>query len=49
MKPPSIMVIAGEISGDMHAATLLRAMRRRRPAIECFGIGGAELRAAGMV
>ncbi|MFH1969030.1 MAG: lipid-A-disaccharide synthase [Verrucomicrobiota bacterium] len=48
MKPPSIMIIAGEISGDMHAAALVRAMRRRRPDIECFGIGGEDLRAAGM-
>ncbi|MDP2991463.1 MAG: lipid-A-disaccharide synthase, partial [Kiritimatiellota bacterium] len=48
MKPPSIMIIAGEISGDMHAAALVRAIRRRRPDIECFGIGGANLRAAGM-
>lgn len=48
MKPPSIMIIAGEISGDMHAAALVRAIRRRRPDIKCFGIGGAKLRAAGM-
>ena len=42
------MVITGEISGDMHAAALVRAIRRRRPDIECFGIGGENLRAAGM-
>ncbi|MDD5676744.1 MAG: lipid-A-disaccharide synthase [Kiritimatiellae bacterium] len=48
MKPPSIMIIAGEISGDMHAAALVRALRRRRPDIHCFGIGGENLRAAGM-
>ena len=45
---PSIMIIAGEISGDMHAAALVQAIRRRRPDIECFGIGGENLRAAGM-
>lgn len=42
------MIIAGEISGDMHAAALVQAMRRRRPDIVCFGIGGDNLRAAGM-
>ena len=41
MKPPSIMIIAGEISGDMHAAALVRAIRRRRPDIKCFGIDHA--------
>ncbi len=48
MKRPSIMVIAGELSGDMHAAGLVRAILRRRPDVEFFGIGGANLRAAGM-
>lgn len=48
MKPPSIMIIAGEISGDMHAAALVQVLRRRRPDIQFFGIGGANLRATGM-
>lgn len=42
------MIITGEISGDIHAAALVRAMRRRRSDIKCFGIGGENLRAAGM-
>jgi len=42
------MIIAGEISGDMHAAALVRALRRRRSDIKCFGIGGENLRSAGM-
>ena len=44
----SILVVAGEVSGDMHAAALVRALRARRPDMKVFGIGGAELRAAGM-
>ncbi len=44
----SILVVAGEVSGDMHAAALVRALHARRPDIEVFGIGGDELRAAGM-
>lgn len=48
MNQKSIMVIAGEISGDMHAAAVVRAIRRRDPAVIVFGIGGDELRQAGM-
>ncbi|MBI2441450.1 MAG: lipid-A-disaccharide synthase [Lentisphaerae bacterium] len=48
MKSPALMIIAGEISGDLHAGELLRAIRRRRPDLQCFGIGGANLREAGM-
>lgn len=48
MKGPSIMLIAGEVSGDMQAACLVRALRRRRPDLRFFGIGGGELRRAGM-
>ncbi len=44
----SVLLIAGEISGDMHAAGLVRAVRARDPGAQFFGIGGDELRAAGM-
>jgi lipid-A-disaccharide synthase len=46
--PRQIMLIAGEASGDMHAADFLAALRERVPDIEVYGIGGARLRAAGM-
>ncbi len=42
------MVIAGEISGDMHAGAVIRELRRRRPELDVFGIGGDELAQAGM-
>ena len=42
------MLVAGEASGDMHAADFLHALRRRIPNLEVFGIGGERLRAAGM-
>ncbi len=42
------MVIAGEVSGDMHAANLVRAAREKRPDIEWFGIGGPLMREAGV-
>jgi len=44
----SVLLIAGEVSGDMHAAALVRAVRARRPDVEFYGIGGEQLRAAGM-
>jgi lipid-A-disaccharide synthase len=44
----SVLLIAGEVSGDMHAAGLVRAIKRRCSDMEFFGIGGDELRAAGM-
>lgn len=43
----SLLVVAGEVSGDMHAAAVVRAIRAREPAIAVFGIGGDELRDAG--
>lgn len=42
------MIIAGEISGDLHAAALVRALQRRTDAVRFFGIGGEELEKAGM-
>jgi lipid-A-disaccharide synthase len=44
----TIMVIAGEVSGDMHAARLVAAVRERRPDITVFGVGGPDMRAAGV-
>jgi len=48
MTAPSILVLAGEASGDYHAAALVRNLRRLRPEIAVCGIGGDRLRAAGM-
>jgi lipid-A-disaccharide synthase len=46
--PRRVLMIAGEASGDLHGADLLRALKDRVPALEVFGIGGPGLRAAGM-
>lgn len=43
-----ILLVAGEASGDLHAARLLAEMTARAPEIRAFGLGGDELRAAGM-
>ncbi|HUK12979.1 MAG TPA: lipid-A-disaccharide synthase [Thermoanaerobaculaceae bacterium] len=42
------LIVAGEASGDLHAANLLAALRAAAPALEAFGVGGARLRAAGL-
>jgi lipid-A-disaccharide synthase len=39
MKP--ILVIAGEASGDLHGAEILRALRARRPDLRFVGVGGS--------
>lgn len=41
-------MVAGEPSGDQHAARVVEAVRRRQPDVRFWGIGGAALRAAGM-
>lgn len=43
-----IMIVAGEASGDMHGARLVKAMRDLRPDLSFSGIGGRELTAAGV-
>lgn len=45
---PEIMIIAGEVSGDMHAASLVRALKVHFPSARIYGIGGERLRALGV-
>lgn len=42
------MIIAGEVSGDLHAAELVKAVHRHRPDVQFFGIGGERMRRAGV-
>jgi lipid-A-disaccharide synthase len=44
----AVLVVAGEISGDMHAAKLVHAARKLDPSVAFFGIGGDRLRAEGV-
>ncbi len=46
--PERVLVVTGEASGDLHASGLIAALRRRRPALEAYGVGGRESRAAGL-
>jgi lipid-A-disaccharide synthase len=42
-----IFISAGEPSGDLHGANLVRTLKRLRPDIECHGFGGEQMKAAG--
>lgn len=44
----SFVVIAGEASGDMHGAHLVRALQKLCPESEFTGLGGTQMRAAGV-
>ena len=48
MNSIKIMVVAGEASGDQHAARLVQAIQDLLPQVEFFGIGGKALAAQGM-
>ena len=45
---PRILVVAGEASGDDHAARLVAAIREFCPVAEFLGVGGEEMRAQGV-
>src|SRR5260221_4015022 len=49
-RPLRLMIVAGEASGDAHAAALVSALRAAAPEIqfEVFGSTGAQMRAAGV-
>ena len=43
-----IMLVAGEASGDMHGASVVRCLLERDPSLDIFGIGGENLRRDGL-
>src|SRR3989441_6622368 len=47
MPPTPLLLSAGEASGDMYAARLAAALRRRMD-VAIFGMGGPQMRAAGV-
>lgn len=46
-QPLTVMVSAGEASGDAHAAHALQALQQIAPGVQCFGMGAGQLEAAG--
>ena len=43
-----MLISAGEASGDLYAAGLVEALRRRNPALEFFGCAGQRMQRAGV-
>jgi lipid-A-disaccharide synthase len=48
MRPPVIMLVAAEPSGDVLGADLMAALRRRLPEARFVGLGGPRMTAAGI-
>jgi lipid-A-disaccharide synthase len=47
-RPERVMMIAGEVSGDLHGAGVVRELKKQLPAVEIFGVGGDRMKAEGM-
>lgn len=52
MKPsdpnaPRVVIVAGETSGDLHGAELIRSLKRKRPELVILGAGGPRMKSAG--
>ena len=45
---PKVMIVAGEASGDLHGALLVREMLAVNPTLHFFGIGGNRMQEAGV-
>ncbi|MDJ0781160.1 MAG: lipid-A-disaccharide synthase [Desulfosarcinaceae bacterium] len=48
MTTATVMIVAGEASGDAHGAKVVRAMQTQQTGLRFLGIGGEHLRAAGV-
>ncbi|MBI2094166.1 MAG: lipid-A-disaccharide synthase [Candidatus Omnitrophica bacterium] len=44
---PSILFVAGDPSGDAHAASLIRSLRAKEPGLRFFALGGPAMAQAG--
>ncbi|MFH1076461.1 MAG: lipid-A-disaccharide synthase [Pseudomonadota bacterium] len=44
----NIMIVAGEASGDLHGANLVKALLAKEPGISFYGIGGKMLKECGV-
>jgi len=48
MNSKNVLVIAGEASGDLHGASLIRELKNLDSSLKIFGIGGDKMKAEGM-
>ncbi len=47
-QPKHIVIVAGEESGDLHAAAFIRQLKSRHPQLTLSGIGGRHMEEAGV-
>jgi lipid-A-disaccharide synthase len=43
-----VLIIAGEASGDLHGANLVRELKQQVPSVQVFGVGSRNMREAGV-
>ncbi|MEO7361624.1 MAG: lipid-A-disaccharide synthase, partial [Gemmatimonadaceae bacterium] len=43
-----ILIVAGEVSGDLHAGAVVEAIHQLQSERKFFGIGGSRMQAAGV-
>lgn len=48
MNSKNVLVVAGEASGDLHGASLIRELKNLDGSLKIFGIGGDKMKAEGM-
>jgi lipid-A-disaccharide synthase len=48
MTAKKILLVAGEVSGDLHGSHLVEAIQRIEPEVQFFGVGGEDLERKGM-
>lgn len=48
MSEKNILIVAGEPSGDLHAASLVKDLKSLDPDLRFFGIGGSRMKKAGV-
>ena len=44
----SLLLVAGEASGDAHGAALIQALRQEHPHLRLYGLGGEQMRRVGV-
>ena len=48
-RPLRVAIVAGEVSGDILAAGLMREIRQRHPDVEFIGIAGPQMQQEGII